>query len=101
MNQVNTCQKTPMYRGHSISYMASNCYHEKRHKAGDRQQYCRVCRRWKYNKPRTVDGFSCEGDTFCGEAIKVPLGKCIMCAKKRPAKDEAYCKGCLEEMQSE
>lgn len=63
--QIAKCQRVPVYHGHTNSYIASCEYHDRRHKAGDRQLFCKKCQRWKYSRSRTVDGFGCDGNTLC------------------------------------
>ena len=93
--QIQQCQQTPEYHGHTIDYIGSYEYHKRRHKADDRQLFCKTCQRWKYPRQRTVGGFSCNNDVLCSIAVTVPRLMCIHCETKRHAKDEMLCQACL------
>ena len=95
--QIKKCQQAPRYTGHTIDYIAGCIYRERRYKKGDRQVYCKLCQRWKFPTPAA----GCSGDVLCRLAVTVPLGRCIRCEKRRPAKEEALCRKCIAELEAQ
>lgn len=93
--QIEKCQAVD----ESASYTASIEYGDRRTKLGHRQQFCKTCQRWKYLDEWAGGRRLRLGKmnyVVCPIAVLVPRGKCIRCEKKRPAKDECLCRGCIE-----